>query len=63
MALGSHLGVLGALAAQIGADFEQMCIQIDVKARAVTTKSEFRESGESFAPVERNQGSEAYEHV
>ena len=63
-ALGGHLdgtweplqGPLGALWAQFGVDFEQICAQIGVKSRAVTTKTDFCESAESFAPVDRNQG-------
>ena len=65
-ALGGHLdgtwarlqGPLGTLGAQFGVDFEQICAQFCVKSRAVTTKTDFCESAESFAPVDRNQGFE-----
>ena len=59
-ASGWHLeplqGPLGALWAQFGVDFEQICAEICVKSCAVTTKTDFCESAESFAPVDRNQG-------
>ena len=63
-ALGGHLdgtweplqGPLGALWAQFGVDFEESGAQIRVKSRAVTTRTYFCESAESFAPVDRNQG-------
>ena len=59
-ASGWHLeplqGPLGALWAQFGVDLEQIGAQICVKSRAVTTKTDFCESAESFAPVDRNQG-------
>ena len=45
-------GPLGALWAQFGIDFEEIVAQIGVKSCAVTTKSGFCESAESFALVE-----------
>ena len=63
-ALGGHLdgtweplqGPLGALWAQFGVDFEQICAESCVKSCAVTTKTDFCESAESYPPVDRNQG-------